>query len=433
MKIEATDQESREAKHNAINLWERIRKELFAEMDVLEYTPELSYSFIRGTESNKLNSFLTYLRENRSTLDTNIQKTVQMAEDTARLLLDWGVYSHRSTEKTGKYESKFTVHIDHRDLMTELGAKVIILDGTADVSPLYNEDYIHMLPNRSFSRSLAYLTIKLCDLPTGESDLRNDHIETAKMIRAYLAAATNNDRPLVIFSSEKMESAFRSIGYDKDHTGHFNNIKGLNTYSTAANIAQIGLNRKPPIDYLTFDLAHHEEIRTQLMEETVSLDPLTAMNNARKMLDYSKATMIHHVLADMEQNLYRGIIRNADNTQPFTYYVFFDHNTYQSLIELIHKRYAPLGAKIEIVSRSDIESFKQKSTMELRITAFEKWFDNWDGSAIRQKEVYPQLGMSRIDFKNMLADERAAEIKNKLDQAKEKAAAAGLKQGWLMK
>jgi len=253
------------------------------------------------------------------------------------------------------------------------------------------------------------------------------------MIRAYLAAATNNNRHLVIFSSEKMESAFRSIGYDKDHTGHFNNIKGLNTYSTAANIAQIGLNRKPPVDYLTFDLAHHEEVRTQLMEKTVSLDPLTAMNNARKMLDYSKATMIHHVLADMEQNLYRGIIRNADNTQPFTYYVFFDHNTYQSLIELIHKRYAPLGAKIEIVPRSDIESFKQRSTMELRIAAFEKWFDNWDGRAIRQSQIYKELNMDRDTFNNMLTHGRAKNVKQLLNEAKKSAAAAGLKQGWLKK
>ena len=433
MKIEATDEESRKAKHNAVVLWERIRKILLKTMVELEYTPDLGYAFIGGKQRDELNGFLTYLRDNRSNLDTNIQKIVQMAEDTARLLLDWGVYSHRNTEKSGKYESKFTVYIDHRDLLTDLGAKVIILDGTADVSPLYNEDYVYKLPNRHFFRSLSYLTIKLCDWPTGESDLRSDTAGTAKMIRSYLADATSNDHHLVIFSSEKMESVFRTIGYDPDHTGHFNNIKGLNSYSTAANIAQIGLNRKPPVDYLTFDLAHNEEVRTQLMEGTISLDPATAMNNARKELDYSKTTMIHHVLADMEQNMYRGIIRSAANTQPFTYYVFFDHNAYKLLIELIRNRYIPLGAAIEVVPRSKIEGFKQKSSMELRIAALENWFEHWDGSAIRQRDVYPKLGMSRSDFKNMLADERAAKIKDKLDRAKEKATAAGLKQGWLMK
>lgn len=433
MCIEATDEDSRIAKHKAIALWEKIRSTLFVLMDKLEYTPDLQYAFIPGAKNDELKAFLAYVQEHRSKLDTNTDRIVQMAEDVMRLLQGWGVYSHRDTQKSGKYESKFTVHVDYRELLTGIGAKVIVLDGTADVSPMYDEDYIHKLPTRSYSRSLSYLKIKLCDLPTGESDLRSDPVETAKMIHAYLNAATGNDRNLVIFSSEKMEAAFRYVGHDKEHTGHFNNIKGLNTYKTALNIAQIGLNRKPPVDYLTLDLARNEDVRTQLIADTDSEGPVAAMNNARKALNYSKDTMTRHVLADMEQNLYRGIIRNADNTQPFTYYVFFDHAQYEDLIKEMHDRYDPLGAKIETVKRSEIEAFKPKSLMVQRIEAVEAWLKEWDGKAIRQSSIYKALKMSRDDFNNMLTHEKAKDIKLQLDEFKKKAKDAGHPMGWIVK
>lgn len=433
MCIEATDEESCSAKHKAIALWEKIRSMLFVLMDKLEYTPDLQYAFIPGAENDELKAFLAYMQEHRSKLDTNTDRIVQMTEDVIRLLQGWGVYSHRNTEKSGKYESKFTVHVDHRELLTELGAKVIVLDGTADISPMYDEDYIYKLPMRSYSRSLSYLTIKLCDLPTGESDLRSNPLETAKMIRAYLASATNNDRNLVIFSSEKMETAFRNSGHSIEYTGHFNNIKGLNTYNNALNIAQVGLNRKPPVDYLTLDLARNENVRTQLIADTESEGPVAAMNNARKSLNYSTNTMTRHVLADMEQNLYRGIIRNADNTQPFTYYVFLDHTQYADLIKEIHDRYDPLGAKIVIVKRAEIEAFKPKSIMEQRIEDVEAWLKSWDGKAVRQSDIYKTLKMSRADFNNMLTHEKAQDIKRQLNEFKETAKTAGYPMGWLIK
>lgn len=433
MCIEATDDESRSAKHNAIALWEEIRSKLLALMDKLEYTPELEYAFIPGKENDAFADFLAYVWKHRSKLDTNVLKIVQMAEDVMRLLQGWGVYSHRNTKESGRYESKFTVHVDYRDHLTELGAKVIVLDGTADVSPMYNEDYVHMLPTRSYTRSLSYLTIKLCDLPTGASDLRDNSLETARMIRRYLAAATNEDGHLVIFSSEKMEAAFRHCGCDNEHTGHFNNIKGLNTYSSAVNIAQVGVNRKPPVDYLVLDLARSEEVRIQLAEESVGGDMVAAMDNARKALNYSKATMTHHVLADMEQNMYRGIIRNAGNTQLFTYYVFFDHQQYVDLIKEICNRYTPLGAKVEIVKRSTIEAYKPRSVVEQRIEATEEFLKRWDGSAVKQRAIYSELQMNRADFNNMLTHEKAQRLKQQIEEYKNRAKAAGYPMGWLIK
>lgn len=431
MNIEATDEESRTEKHNAIAVWEKVRSSLLPLMDKLEYMPGLQYAFIPGTECDELKDFLTYVQAHRSQLDTNTIKIVQMTEDILSLLQNWGVYSHRDTEKSGKYESKFTVHVDYRELLIGLDAKVIVLDGTADISPMYDEDYIHKLPTRNYSRSLSYLTIKLCDIPTGESELRGDSLETAKMIHAYLCAATNSDRNLVIFSSEKMEAAFRSCGYDREHTGHFNNIKGLNTYNRAINIAQVGLNRKPPVDYLTLDLARNEETRIQLIADTASDGIIAAMNNARKALNYSKETMIRHVLADMEQNLYRGIIRNADNTQPFTYYVFFDHEQYGDLINAIHERYDPLGASVERVSRDKIEKFREKSAIDKRIEATEAWLNQWDGTKIRQSQVYKALDMDRTEFNNMLNQKKAEHVKRLIDEAKQAASDAGLSQGWM--
>lgn len=432
MCIEATDDTSRREKQAIIAFWENIRKHLLEQMDKLEYAQDLQYALIPGTENDTLQVFLAYIHEHRNELDTNTLKITQMVEDVIQLLQGWGVYSHRDSETSGKYESKYTVHVDHRDLLTDLGAKVIILDGTADISPMYDEDYIDMPRNRGYSRSLSCLTVKLCDLPTGESDLRDDPARTAKMIRAYPAAVTGSDRNLVIFSNEKMEAAFRKLGFDEHHTGHFNNIKGLNSYKEAHNIAQIGVNRKPPVDYLTLDLARNEEVRTQLAVESTN-DAIAAMNAARKTLDYSKATMTRHVLADMEQNMYRGVIRNADNTQLFTYYVFFDHQQYADLIKEIHKRYDPLGAKVELVKRATVEAYKPKNLIDERIEASEKWFECWDGKPIQQSKMYAAIGMDRTAFNNMLKQKKAQHVKIRADEAKQKAAEKGLPQGWLSK
>ena len=431
MGIEATDDTSREEKEWAITFWEDIRAKLLAQMDELEYMPDLQYACITGEENDELETFLAYVRENRSKLDTDKDRIVDMVEDVALLLKDWGVYSHRGTAQSGQYESKYTVHVDHRDLVTGLDAKVIVLDGTATVSPMYDEDYVYMSPTRDFIRSLAYLTIRICDVPTGESELRGNAGETAKMICGYLAHATGVDHDLVIFSSKKMEESFHAAGFDKEHTGHFNNIKGLNSYSRAVNIAQVGLNRKPPIEYLMLDLARNADVREQLIADTAAEGYIAAMDKAREALDYSRETMTRHVLADMEQNMYRGVIRNAANTKPYTYYVFIEHAHYQQLIAAIKERYEPLGATVELVSRDEVEAYRPQGRMSQRIEAMKDWLESWDGSPVRQSKVYGKLGMTRTDFNNMLAQEAARDLKRQLDEAKACAKAAGLKTGWM--
>lgn len=432
MGIEATDDAGRETKEWAITFWEDIRAKLLSKMDELEYMPDLQYACIAGEENDGLDAFLAYVHENRSKLDTDKERIVDMVEDVARLLIEWGVYSHRGSAQSGLYESKYTVHVDHRDLVTGLDAKVIVLDGTATVSPMYDEDYVHMSPTRDFVRSLAYLNIRICDVPTGESELRGNAGETAKMICAYLAHATGVDHELIIFSSKKMEESFRAAGFDKEHTGHFNNIKGLNSYSRAVNIAQVGLNRKPPIEYLMLDLARNDDVREQLITDTVAEGHSVAMDKAREALDYSLEPMTRHVLADMEQNMYRGVIRNAANTKPYTYYVFFAHDQYQQLIEMIRERYEPLGAKVELVSRDEVEAYRPQGAEAARVAVIEEWLDHWDGTAIRQRDVYKKLGMERTEFNNALASPAGTRVKARIDEAKQKAKAAGLKTGWLL-
>ena len=432
MNIEATDEESRTKKDEAIALWEGIRERLQNEMDAMEYTPELSYAYIATKEDVDLEGFLAYIHEHRSELDSAKTKVIQMVEDVCRLLQGWGIYSHRSIVQSGKYESKYTIHVEHRDLVTGLDAKVIVLDGTADVSPMYDEDYIHMVPTRNFTRSLAYLTIKLCDVPTGMQDLRNDAGSTAKMIRNYLADA-NHDRELVIFASEKAEKSFRSLGFDADHTGHFNNIKGLNSYSRAVNIAQVGLNRKPPVEYLTQDLARKDEIRSRLAADSEKEGLIPAMTKARRNLAYSGLTMTRHVLADLEQNMYRGAIRNAANTQPFTYYVFFEHRAYEPLIRRIRDRYEALGVTVEIVSRDEVEAYREEDSSLARIRKIAEWYKAWDGTAIKRSVLIDALGMKRSEYDAAMRKREAGEIKAKMQEAAQVAKERGYKAGWYMK
>ena len=417
MNIEADDEESRAAKYRAIEVWESIRTRLMVEMDELEYTPELQYAYAAAKDDIDLEAFLVYVQENRSKLDADRKNIVQMVEDTAQLLTSWGIYGHRSIAASGKYESKYTVHVDHRDLVTDIGAKVIVLDGTADVSPMYDEDYIFIAPTRPLKRSMAYLTIKLCDVPTSMEDLRNREAATAKMIRNYLADTTGNDDGVVIFTNEKVEKSFRALGFDKEHTGHFNNIKGLNTYSRAVNIAQVGLNRKPPVEYMTLDIARNDEVRETLAADTISDGYIAAMAKARTSLRFSTETMTRHVLADLDQNLYRGAIRNAANTKPFTYYVFFDHGSYQSLIAAIRERYEPLGATVELVTRETVEQYKPQDNALARIALLERWYERWDGKPTKRSKLIDVLHMTRAEFDAALRKKEAAKLAAKLRAA----------------
>lgn len=359
MGIEATSEESRNEKRKMVTYWERIRSALLDKLEKLEDAAIPGY-FCAAQPDEEWEQFAAYVYAHASQINAQNESVTTMVEDVQELLKNWGVYACRSSAQAGSYESKFAVYRDFRDLVTNLDAKVIVLDGTADISPMYREDYIHMGPRRQFVRSMSYLTIKLCDVDTSEKALREGKGQIQKMIHRYLQDATQKDPNLVVFTRKSAEAAFHRLGMDMDHTGHFNNIKGLNSYNQSTNIAQVGLNRLPPVNYYVMDLARDEEARQRLTEATSTEEMKEAIRLVSEAAEFNVQTMTGAVLADIEQNMFRSAIRNADNCSPVTYYLFFAHEHYRELIGAIRDRYEALGTKVEIEDRECVEKICAK-------------------------------------------------------------------------
>lgn len=433
MKIEAINEEERSAKQQAIATWESLRDRYMQRLDALEYLPEGNIVYCRGNQQEELETLMAYVHEHASVLNTSSLRGTELVRDVCQLASAWGVYAHMSSEQAGKYSSQFYVHIDHRNLVTNIPAKVIVLDGTADLLPMYREDYIHRLPTRHFERSLSYLTLVLCDLDVTARQLKVPHSTLPQLITRYLADNTGHDRNLVLFTYQGAEVLFTKQGFDKDHTGHFNNIKGLNSYATATNIAQIGLNRMPSAAYLTMDLAHDEASRVKLDE--VETDEAAAMvtQQACVDMDYNVDTAVGYMLADIEQNFYRSAIRRIDNLQPVTYYLFFNHGTNRQLIDAIRERYGRLGAKVRVVEREELERYRPTEVIRANIMKLQQWYDGWDGHLVKKTDILRATNLNRNQFDNALKHPDAAEIKFKFDAAKEKAAEQGRRRGYYMK
>lgn len=432
MGIEVTNEENRVEKRRMTAYWEQIRKKILARLESME-DAAIPMGFFAAESDETWEEFVAYVKAHESKLNTQNESVSAMVEDVQALLTEWGVYAHRSSEQAGAYENKFAVYRDFRELVTDLDAKVIVLDGTADISPLYHEDYVHILPNREFIRSLSYLTIKLCDVDTSEKALREGRGQVQKTIYRYLKEAVGHDPNLVVFTRKSAEESFHRLGIDAAHTGHFNNIKGLNSYNQSTNIAQVGLNRLPPVNYFVMDLAHDAEAREALVSVQTMQGLDDATQQVRKDMGYNIETMTRSVLADIEQNLFRSAIRNVDNVQPVTYYLFFAHERYEELITAIKARYGRLGAKVETVGGEVVQAYANADIIPTRIQRTSLWLQEWDGKPMRRRDLLKELAMNRNAFDVMLRHRDAGELKRQYKQYAQSAKEAGYPAGWIKK
>lgn len=259
----------------------------------------------------------------------NILAIIQMVYDGATFTS----YKIKSKSQEQKYENYFTVFIDNKDKMISSGAKIYVLDGTADVSPDYQVSYINMIDCSDFLIPLDKLTINCVNIST--SRIRFDKPDRNK----YIDCIVNYIESLphkcdVIFTYQKIEPALKKHSYT---VNHFSNIKGKNDYRDKANIVQIGLNRYS-------DLAYKLQSGYNALEKYHN-KRITIAAGKSKINDVMNST----ILADIEQNLYRTKIRNADNTDMVTYTILFNTNQYKHLVELLKARYGAYGAVINIV------------------------------------------------------------------------------------
>jgi len=302
----------------------------------------------------------------------------------------WGIYSHRDTDT---YESKFTVFLDNRDKVLGLGAKVIVLDGTGDISPMYiGQDYIDRRSGENFLRSLSHLTIKTGDIDTSKANMSVRNSPVPKTIMNCL----NNDGYIYensyIFTYKNQEEKFYNWYYLGKRTAHFGAIKGLNEYMDAKCIAQAGLNELQPVHYLAHMLARNEGYRARL----TGLSPeesFEQIRNIMKETDNCAEIKTAQLLADIDQNMFRSAIRSAKSRKDIVFYLFYKHDHVPELYSRIKERYCgPLGGNIDTVSAERLSECKpiQKERLDDRIY---KWYCEWDGKPKKRETIAKEIGV----------------------------------------
>ena len=298
-----------------------------------------------------------------------------------------------------KYENYFTVLVDNKDKMITSGAKVYILDGTADISPDYNVSYVNMVDCSDFLPPLNKLTINCVDITTSRNRFdKSDRNKYIDCIVDYIRSLpTKCD---AIFTYQKIEPILKN---HFDMVNHFGNIKGKNEYRDKTDVVQIGLNRYS-------DLAYKLQAGYNALEKYDGKKITIAAGKSK--ID---SVMYNTILADIEQNLYRTKIRNADNTDIVTYTILFNTKQYKHLIELLKARYGSYGATINVIDTpKKIKEFNLINRKSQNKTAFQK-FTEWHKTQtisrlMKSKDIRNEIDLSTEQFKDLMRKEVVKQI-----------------------
>lgn len=339
----------------------------------------------------------------------------------------WSIYTHRTA---GAYESKFTVFLDNSDKVKGLEAKVIVLDGTGDISPTYvGQDYIDMRGGQGFVRSLSHLTVTVGDIDTSKASMLARGNSIPQTVTAFLNSEGYNQDNAYIFTYKDRESKFTRFG---GRTAHFGGIKGLNEYAEAACIAQVGLNEMQPVHYLVHMLARGEEMRSKL----IGLSPEESNEQIRNIMtetDNCAHVKVAHILADIDQNMFRSAIRSAKNRQDVVFYLFYKHTHIPQLLDVIIGRYCDfLGGNHSIVREEEIRAF-QPPVKETKAEIIYRWYCEWDERPIKRAEIIAQLELLGVGYETFKKELGRGRIKQLFEGARRKAQENGYPNGWYMK
>lgn len=277
--------------------------------------------------------------------------TVRVAR---QLLTGWGIVE-RSVAK-GKPSIRFYSLIDHSNKLKDIGAKVIILDGTADISPEYDSDLYDVIVSPVCRRWLDRLNIRLIKYPTTRDVLaEEDPTALAANIRDYAWRLNKGKgRRSVVFTykakddgKKYLETELQALFNNEQspcNVGHFGAIRGENVFNDAPFIIQFGLHQLPRCSYMVCALHNRPDRLNKLAE----MDENKASEELKKLekSGYIERVRSRSILVDIEQNFYRGNIRMSNSTEQMNYHIFFSIDKYPELVKLMQLRYYSLHANI---------------------------------------------------------------------------------------
>lgn len=325
-----------------------------------------------------------------------------------QLLFDGAVLEFRKLEN-GIVRYSISTLLDSFDLYNTISSKVIVLDGTADLSMEYQvfADFLDFRNCDEYRRDLSKLHIDIIQAPTGKmrleynSELRSRVIGT---VHEYYDKIYQECGQLpVIFSYMFLKDQFNMF-CDEQHFDWFGHIRGRNDYRQAQNIIQVGLNTFSLESYFLFELAQDEE----LMETLKRMDYKDTMPVIKEhIIDQNGVTqdaIIREILAELEQNIFRGTIRNSNNDNDYTFTLFCSHGN-SNLINKIYARYIPLNAHIS----SQVAPFENDRDSIFKRAVL------WHDTELREGDEYTmQIMADGINVRRRQLEESAREKNNQV-------------------
>ena len=399
-----------------VEQWELLKDRVQIQMDDYEKRQDSDHLDLYHVDGMKRltsddDRFFQFIRSQYARLNANDANTINSIEAIKQIIYDGAMFTCRK-KRSGEYEKHFMVGFSNYHKMIELGAKVIIFDGSADINPEYDCFKNTMYDCDDFKRPLDLLTINCINVSTSKNALsRKSNTETAvEYIKSHYRK-TN----LVVFTYKEIERKFANIAIS---TGHFGKIKGINEWRNEHHFVQFGLNRFPPMFYFLLSALIEEENCEPSIDMMIpfSLPPEKQVSAWSKMLNpnVSNGVMDFCLLSDIEQNIYRSAIRNADNTQPVTYDIFLNTNEYADLIDLLRWRFGKQGAKVNLVDTPHEFLIEKVRTRNGKKPTHAQTILQWiseqkEGTVFKKRELLNGTGISNKQFDKVI--EKSPSIK----------------------
>lgn len=407
-----------------ISQWQAITQQIkdnFKEVEAENDQKEL-IKFVEPAEGNiteddqrfleLVTNYKQYLNKADYQTYKRILATMQIFSDGATIVSKKIQTKNQSEDTYKEYYNYYHVLIDNQQKITNLNTQVVILDGSANISPDYKVDYVNMVDCSAFTPNLSNLTIDIVNVSTGKTNLCANTKKAKSQVNGIIKyIAELPDKPDAIFTYKRLQEYISTNMPINCKYAHFGDIKGTNNFRDCKNIIQIGINRYPP-DYYLMTACF---VRLQPHKKgTVIFSRKRAANNV----------MYDSLLAELEQNIYRSAIRNHNEKTPVKYTILVNTHEYAELIKRIQDRYQPFGAKINI-SRTPNEILSVKTTNRkpnndsenTKAQAILCWIQK-QTKEFKLAELLEGTGIKRGTYKDTL--KRHPEIKDLLDTMRTK-------------
>lgn len=309
------------------------------------------FQFINWEDTERFDRVLKLFEKHRYSLNNYLYEEPEdifsLAQAVHQILTKGALFQLR-VMNGGRKTYKYSVLLDYYNKYTDLDAKVIILDGTADVSTAYQFYDLDIRNCDIYKRSLEKLNIRIVDMPTGKTALQTNHqlcTDVIGKVSDYLLEHVPENQHPVVFSY-KFLNTILSRRYGENKTSWFGRIRGSNDFRDAQYVAQIGINRFPAPSYFLFELSMNPELLVQLHRMDYEEHTEFIKNRINDPDGFTHESMEREILAELEQNIFRGTIRNSNTNEPYTFFLFTPLR-HRDLIRCIHARYEPLNAHIE--------------------------------------------------------------------------------------